>query len=249
MTDPERLVELSELNPEHLATFIQLNNRVFYDPAAVGDLRQPTGAQFAHFVRQRFRGGDLAEDIELYSAIDHALRTGEVDGLARGDSCADSDDNDEGEVLEEVWRDTTCDGWAAALKAYARVPDTLPLAVRLPLRGIASAELLAWLEQHLPRVLTLLKQQAEAAPAEGFDAEATTAAQAARVAETVNDLIDALLPGAISEIIDASAASGKDGDSGAPRQLMELSTNQPLGSPAEEKAGEKALPCAPCAPP
>ena len=75
MSNPERLIELSECNPKHLAAFIQHNGRLFYDPAVVGDLRRPTSAQFAHFARQRFRGGGEF-DAELYDAIEHALRTG-----------------------------------------------------------------------------------------------------------------------------------------------------------------------------
>ncbi|KAL1515766.1 hypothetical protein AB1Y20_002382 [Prymnesium parvum] len=155
-----RLLQLAERHPSHLEAYIAHNSRLFLDPSVVGNLCLPALQQFAHFSRHRFGDTPSSDEAQLFEAIEHALETGEVEGLARGDSCCSSDD--EAEFLDVAWRDTPLDSWAAVLRSFARTPASLPLAARLSLHELADPTLESWLDGHLPATLAALTPTDEA---------------------------------------------------------------------------------------
>ena len=110
------IVGLSEACPEeHLAAFVQANDRIFLNPTAVGNVTWPLSRQLEHYLKH----GDRARSApSLLSDIDHALRTGTVRGAAAGDEDTDSEcDEDE---IPIYWREDPLEAWAAALRAEAR---------------------------------------------------------------------------------------------------------------------------------
>jgi len=142
-----RLVALAARNPAHLDALVSCNSCIFLNPDAVGgDIMAPREEQLECYLSAK--AGELSSTV--LDAFEVALSTGVVEGAANGDL-----HEDEGELLDEHWREEPIEAWSAILRRTAR--DAKGCVVTPGGRCIGPLAIESWLEAELPSALTLLR--------------------------------------------------------------------------------------------
>ena len=143
----EQLTALASASEDNLLAFVRCNDKIFLNPAAV-DMKLPLPQQLKQYLSTAELSTGALDDIE------RALRTGIIEGAAKG-----SDDEFSDDGLEEVgWRDNPCHAWSAALKhdgtraerGGVLTPDG---------QCIGPVPVLSWLNAHLLTTVELISRE------------------------------------------------------------------------------------------
>lgn len=177
------LVALSTTCPDaHLRALVQANDKVFLNPALIGNMMWPLPRQLQHYLSESAKHSP-----SLLADIEHALRTGVVRGEAVGDDESDGDDYDEELAIE--WRQSSSVAWAAALRSQAR--HSHGCVVTEDGQCFGPVPIVDWLEDHLPKALDAFQRTTKAT---GDTAEEEQQ-QASRAVKALAGSIDAELRG------------------------------------------------------
>ena len=152
------ILTLAREHDDHLMALVRANDRIFLNPDAVGSVTKPVLAQLEHFLQNdgphRIAGGSESAADEFLVDVEHALRTGEIRGLANGDDDDDDDDVANGVQLDLAWRENDVDAWAAALRCDAHQAKECVCTPEGDVIG--PLPFMEWLGEHLPPAVSAL---------------------------------------------------------------------------------------------